>query len=180
MTKKSWFIILFLIVYKIPYLQLKDSYKKHVQQIKYEFPLWYRQVQALLQTQTVYNALLLSAAFAPKLIKVNLDKLLIALEKDPLNYDLYADFMKTYDLYEIERSMKQLYRFNTMTKIEISNAIKEEANRDEEMISKARRNKMLGQISKYAFLNFIPMLSVSFLFIFMMSLVFKAMMEGGG
>ncbi|HEY4537201.1 MAG TPA: hypothetical protein VIG45_01965, partial [Erysipelothrix sp.] len=120
-NKKLLFITV--LIYKIPYIKLCQRNKVQIEQLKYEFPLWFRQVHGLLQTNTVYNALCISRSFAPPLIKQELEVMLSKLEINPLDRSIYEEFMMQYDLYEIKKSMLSLYRMNFMNEDEIIEVI---------------------------------------------------------
>lgn len=176
-NKKLFFITV--LIYKIPYIKLCQRNKVQVEQLKYEFPLWFRQVQGLLQTNTVYNALSISRSFAPPLIKRELEVMLSQLDINPLDRSIYEEFMRQYHLYEIKKSMLSLYRMNFMNEDEIIEVIDINRISQYEALSKARTKKMCQRITALRFLSFLPMLSVSFLFIYLMRFVFQAMLQGG-
>ena len=173
------FFVLFLVFYKVPYVKLCNKNRLQIEQIKYEFPLWLRQVQGLLQTNTVYNALVISRSFAPALIKAELEVLISQLNRNPLDQTIYESFMSKYEIYEIKKAMRNLFRMNFMTPSEISTLIEDDRLYQHRSLSKARINKLKKNITSLMYLNFLPMISVSFLFIYMMKFVFQAMLQGG-
>lgn len=109
-------ISLFILMIKAPYLNLKRNLKKQANQLKFQFPIWLRQLQILIQTNTVVKSLELSLSTAPELIIDDLKLLIEQIEADALNLQPYLNFLKSYRLSEIERAMKLLYRYNTIGK----------------------------------------------------------------
>ena len=107
---------LFLFMLKKDDIKIKNQLLKEKNLLKFQFPIWLRQLQILLQTNTVSQSLHLSYDYAPKLIKIELKHFIQEIENDALNISPYLNFLKFYRLNEIERAMKLLYRYNTVGK----------------------------------------------------------------
>ena len=62
------YVVLFglIFVYKSPYLSLKHQAKRHIQLVRYQFPIYLRQLQILLQNNTVVNAVEHSLAYVDR------------------------------------------------------------------------------------------------------------------
>jgi hypothetical protein len=107
-------VICALIVIKWPEITLKRIYQRRLNQLKIEFPIWLRQLQILLQHNTVLQSLRLSQSHAPILFKVALKELVIQLENTPQDLSLYTSFLSDYQSIEVQRAMKLLYRYNAI------------------------------------------------------------------
>ncbi|MEG0265256.1 MAG: hypothetical protein RR641_04715 [Erysipelotrichaceae bacterium] len=103
-------------VLKKDYFKLKKTQKQQLKQLRFQFPIWLRQLQILIQTNTVSTSLLLSKENAPSLIKDDLDILIKELKEDAIHLQPYLNFLKRFRLSEIERAMKLLYRYNSVGK----------------------------------------------------------------
>lgn len=107
-------VVCALIVIKWPEVTLKRIYQRRLNQLKIEFPIWLRQLQILLQHNTVLQSLRLSQSHAPMLFKVALKELVIQLENTPQDLSLYTSFLSDYQSIEVQRAMKLLYRYNAI------------------------------------------------------------------
>lgn len=103
-----------IVVIKWPEITLKRIYQRRLNQLKIEFPIWLRQLQILLQHNTVLQSLRLSQSHAPILFKVALKELVIQLENTPQDLSLYTSFLNDYQSIEVQRAMKLLYRYNAI------------------------------------------------------------------
>jgi hypothetical protein len=103
-----------IVVIKWPEVTLKRIYQRRLNQLKIEFPIWLRQLQILLQHNTVLQSLRLSQSHAPILFKVALKELVIQLENTPQDLSLYTSFLNDYQSIEVQRAMKLLYRYNAI------------------------------------------------------------------
>ena len=91
---------------KIDELQAMSLEKAKIKQIKYQFPIWLRQIQLLLQNNTVLVALELSSKNAPPLIQEDLNQLIQQIQEDAIHIQPYLSFLNQYHLLEVERAMK--------------------------------------------------------------------------
>ena len=107
-------LLLLIFLLKIDYWKLKQNVKKQSRLLKFQFPIWLRQLQILLQTNTVSQSLRLSLDHAPMMIQKDLQILIEEIDKDALNITPYLNFLSAYRLSEIDRAMKLLYLYNTV------------------------------------------------------------------
>lgn len=103
-------------LYKQDYRKRKRIRKQQLNQLRFQFPIWLRQLQILLQTNTVAASLQISKETAPSLIAEDLDVLIEELAVDAIHLQPYLNFLKRFRLAEIERAMKLLYRYNSVGK----------------------------------------------------------------
>lgn len=110
-----FFLILMLTLsYKLPYLNLKKKYQNNLKALVYYFPIWLRQLQILMQNNTVYQALSISLNQAPVLFQPEIKILINKLSDNPLSYQAYEDFFGFYQVREIKKVMRLLYRYQTV------------------------------------------------------------------
>ncbi|TFG83846.1 MAG: hypothetical protein E4G74_00535, partial [Erysipelotrichales bacterium] len=110
-------IILILTVlyqYESSFLNMRMKSRKLKSQIRYQFPIYLRQIQVLLQNNTVVTSIERSLAYAPSLFQEEVAHLAAQLQAKPQDLDPYLDFLSFYELPEIARAMKLLYRYNTV------------------------------------------------------------------
>lgn len=172
-------ILVVIVSFKYPYWVLKKEVKRLISQVSYEFPIWLRQIQCLLQSNTVLNSVAQSIQGAPHLMKPYLEDLVLQLRQNPMNFKFYQDFMAHYDLWLIQNSMQNLYRYNFVNQNEAHKQLTMMNESTGVLLKSSQRKKQERYINSHTYLAFIPMLAVSFLFIVLMSLVMKGMFEGG-
>ena len=93
---------LFMFMLNIDGIKANNQLIKEKNLLKFQFPIWLRQLQILLQTNTVSQSLHLSYDYAPSLIKKELKRFIKEIENDALNISPYLNFLKFYRLNEIE------------------------------------------------------------------------------
>lgn len=177
---KNIFISVFflLFAFKYPYLKLKRQVKILSDKVSYEFPIWLRQVQCLLQSNTVLNAIEVSIERSPKLMKTYLEDLVCNLKEDPSNYVYYQAFMASYDIWGVQNAMQHLYRYNFVSQNEAYQQLMVLNLSTTSWLKKGRAMKYKSYIDSHTYLAFLPMLAVTFLFIILMALVMQGMFEG--
>ena len=166
-----------LISYLWPLFRLRSAVKKQSDLIRYQFPIYLRQLQILLQNNTVVKAIELSIPQAPTYLRKELDSLHDRLLSEPEKLVSYTAFMDRLDQPEIQRAMKWLYRFE--------NTGQKDAGRQfNRMI--ASTSKWLRQERQYAkqkklmlsqWLGMIPLIGVTLVFISAMMSVLMSMFE---
>lgn len=110
------FIVLVVLVYRWPYMKLVKRFNGSIQRLRYEFPIWLRQLQILLQSNTVAVSMEISIPMAPLMIRSQLHVLIQQIRQAPQQIDTYTDFLSGYRLMEVTRAMKLLYRYNAVEK----------------------------------------------------------------
>lgn len=168
-----WFIIgyllLLLILYKCHYWQLKQRYQNHVQQVRFQFPIWLRQLQILMQYNTVYQALKQSIPTAPLLFQPALMQLVTVLADNPLNYEAYLSFMAQFNIYEITKVMRLLYRFQTVGQQEATRQLNRILQTTSQMLKDQRKRKHEYWIQSKQWYGLVPLLGVTIVFLFLMA-----------
>lgn len=171
-------IALVLMAFKYPYFKMNKRVKALSEKVTYEFPIWLRQIQCLLQSNTVMNSMEESIERSPKLMKSYLKDLVIKLKEDPSNYEYYQSFMESYDIWGIQNAMQHLYRYNFVNQSEAFQQLMILNESTTAWLKDGRAKKYKTYIDSHTYLAFLPMLSVTFLFFVLMALVMQGMFEG--
>ena len=171
------FMGMILTTYMLPWFKIRSAVKQQTDLIRYQFPIYLRQLQILLQNNTVVKAIELSIPQAPPYLRHELSALYQRLLSEPEKLSSYTDFMRHVDQNEIERAMKWLYRFE--------NTGQKDAGRQfNRMI--ASTSKWLRQERQYAkqkrlmlsqWLGMVPLIGVTLVFISAMMSVLMTMFE---
>lgn len=172
-------LLLLMLLFKFPYLKIKREVKNLSQQISYEFPIWLRQIQCLIQSNTVLNSLAMTVDESPDLMKPYLKDLIESLRHNPSDLKTYQNFMALYDNWEIQNAMQHLYRYNYLSNESSYDQLSMFNESTSSWLRKSRNERYESFIKSHTFLAFLPMLAVTFLFIVLMSLLMKGMLEGG-
>lgn len=172
-------ISLFIFFLKKDYLSLKQQAKKKSNLLRFQFPIWLRQIQILLQTNTVSQSLKLSYEHAPNLIKNDLHKLIKEIEVDALNISPYLNFLKSYRLSEIERAMKLLYRYNTIGKDDAYIQFNRMIQTTTKWLRSEREQHHQDSLAIYEWFSMIPLVGVTILFLAIMCDVIINMFTNG-
>ena len=166
-------LTLSLIVYKIPYLKLKSEQQSRLKQLRFQFPIWLRQLQILIQTNTIVTSLSLSIETAPDLIKEDLNELIQAIEVDAVHLAPYLNFLHSYRLAEVERAMKLLYRYNTVGKDDAYMQFNRMIQTTTKWLRSERLNRNDSKLLVNQWWGMLPLFGVTVLF---MAIMFEIMM----
>ena len=98
------------IVFKIPYMQLKQYYKKHLHQIDVMLPYYLKSLEILIQHYTVPVAIGKSINDAPDIFKPGLREMIEKINSGDSSITPYMDFANTYPVRDSMRMMRLLYR----------------------------------------------------------------------
>ena len=96
--------------FKLPYLQLKNYYKQHLQEIDIMLPYYLKSLEILIQHYTVPVAIGKSIADAPDLFKPGLRRMIDRINSGDSSVDPYMEFANTYPVRDSMRMMRLLYR----------------------------------------------------------------------
>lgn len=165
-------------IYKMPYLRLKRDFNLRVKQLKYEFPIWLRQLQILLQNNTVVVSLEKSHEFAPQLIQNHLYEFTNKLKRDPQNLETYMSFLEDYQCVEVERAMKLLYRYNSVGKEDSMKQLNRMVASTSKWLREQRLDKQTNQAFMKQWWGIMPLFGVTIVFIAMMMQTFSHLLEG--
>ncbi len=141
--------------------------------------IWLRQLQILLQSNTVSQSLRLSLSHAPALIRHDLKKLIDEIDKDALNITPYLNFLSAYRLSEIERAMKLLYRYNTVGKDDAYLQFNRMIQTTTKWLRSEREEHHKDAMTIYEWFSMIPLFGVTLLFLAIMCEVIMNMFTNG-
>jgi len=100
------------VVFKIPYLDLKSFYKKHLNTIDSLLPYYLKSLEVLVQHYTVPVALARSIEDAPEVFQPGLKDLVAKIDAGDSTVDPYMDFANQYPVRDSMRMMRLLYRLS--------------------------------------------------------------------
>ena len=103
-------IVVGVVVFKLPYTQLKSYYKQHLHEIDVMLPYYLKSLEILIQHYTVPVAIGKSIADAPEIFKPGLRKMIDRINAGDSTVDPYMEFATTYPVRDSMRMMRLLYR----------------------------------------------------------------------
>lgn len=111
-----WVVFISMLVglYKMPYWNIKLKANKRILLVRYQFPIYLRQLQVLLQNNTIVKAIEASLDQVPDVMKRDIEDFHARLLVNPLDLSTYMSCMAQYRLPEIQRAMKWLYRYQSI------------------------------------------------------------------
>lgn len=183
-TKVSWsmqllFSALIVLVYRWPYLKLKKKFNESIQHLKYEFPIWLRQLQILLQSNTVAVSMEISIPMAPVMIRGQLGELINQIRQEPQKITTYTDFLSGYRLMEVTRAMKLLYRYNAVGQADSVRQLNRMITTTGKWLRQLRISDQSSKSALFQWWGILPLLSVTIVFLVMMMVTITSFMERG-
>lgn len=103
------FIIGF-VVFKYPYVKLKNYYKSNLNKINLMLPYYLKSLEILAQHYTIPVALAKSIDSAPEIFKAGLQRLVDKIDAGDSTVQPYMDFANEYPVRDSMRMMRLLYR----------------------------------------------------------------------
>ena len=103
------FILAFL-VFKYPYIQLRNFYRNHLNEVDSLLPYYLKGLEVLAQHYTVPVALARSIDDAPEVFKPGLREMVAKIEAGDSSVEPYMDFARMYPVRDSMRMMRLLYR----------------------------------------------------------------------
>ncbi|NLY63261.1 MAG: hypothetical protein GX074_05335 [Erysipelothrix sp.] len=174
-------IIIFLSIYEYmrPYLSLKNAYKQRIAELRFQFPIWLRQVQILLYNNNVLNAMDLSLVDAPKVMALDLVILLDSLKTNPNDIGAFSSFMSNYKIQEIERAMKLLYRSYVVDQKDANLQLERMIASTTKWMRDERLERNTNYLSKFEWVGIIPLFGVTIIFLVMMASLINSLFGKG-
>jgi hypothetical protein len=173
------FAFLIGLVYRWPYMRLKRKFDGSIQRLRYEFPIWLRQLQILLQSNTVAVSMEISIPMAPLMIRAQLHQLICGIKKAPQNIETYTDFLSGFRLMEVTRAMKLLYRYNAVGQSDAVRQLNRMITTTGKWLRQQRLQNQSMQSSLTQWWGILPLLSVTIVFLVMMMVTITSFMERG-
>ena len=103
-------VVVGVVIFKVPYTQLKSYYKAHLHEIDIMLPYYLKSLEILIQHYTVPVALGKSINDAPDIFKPGLRKMIDRINSGDSSIDPYMEFANTYPVRDSMRMMRLLYR----------------------------------------------------------------------
>ncbi len=103
-------IVVAVVIFKIPYTQLKGYYKQHLHEIDVMLPYYLKSLEILIQHYTVPVAIGKSIGDAPDIFKPGLRRMIDRINSGDASVDPYMEFANTYPVRDSMRMMRLLYR----------------------------------------------------------------------
>lgn len=103
-------ILVAVLVFKLPYLDLKSYRNKHMHEIDVQLPYYLKGLEILIQHYTVPVAIGKSIETAPPIFKEGLQKLIDSLDAGDDTIEPYMQFARDYPVRDSMRMMRLLYR----------------------------------------------------------------------
>lgn len=120
--------------YRFGYQALKDDMSKEIQSA---FPEWIIQIALIMQHDTVPMAIAKSYDSAPGILKPEIKKMLLALDEKPTSPVPFNDFMKFFNISEINEAMGALYSVMNAAGSDIDNEIRNVLTQNRKMTQRA-------------------------------------------
>ena len=168
-----------LIAYFLPILILERKARFKIKSIRYHFPIYLRQIQVLLQNNTVVKSIELSLEYVPDILRDDIVKLNDKLRLEPNNMSHYVNCMKQYNLVEIQRSMKWLYRYQNFGYIDAYSQFNRMLISTSKWLRQSRIENKNDSIQVYQWMGMLPLIGVTFVFISAMMSVVISLFERG-
>lgn len=163
--------------YLMPWIQLRSKVKKQADLIRYQFPIYLRQLQILLQNNTVVKAIELSIPQAPSYLRRELNALHQRLMSEPGRLGSYTAFMSHLDQSEIQRAMKWLYRFENTGQKDASRQFNRMIASTSKWLRQERQYAKQKRLMISQWLGMIPLIGVTMVFLSTMMSVLMTMFE---
>lgn len=152
-------------LYKFEYMRLKFKVNKRIRHIRYQFPIYLRQLQVLLQNNTVTKAIEASLDQVPTLFKEDIVLLHKRLLENPMNLNAYTDCMAQYELPEIERAMKWLYRYQTIGISDVNRQFNRMITSTSKWLRQSRLQAKDQSLTLYQWWGILPLFGVTIVFL---------------
>ncbi len=103
-------ILIAIIVFKLPYMDLKNYRNRHMHEIDVQLPYYLKSLEILIQHYTVPVAIGKSVETAPSIFKDGLQKMIDSINAGDSSIEPYMQFARDYPVRDSMRMMRLLYR----------------------------------------------------------------------
>lgn len=105
-------VVIAILVFKLPYMDLKNYRKKHMHEIDVQLPYYLKNLEILIQHYTVPVAIGKSVETAPPIFKEGLQTLIDSINAGDSSVEPYMQFARDYPVRDSMRMMRLLYRLS--------------------------------------------------------------------
>jgi len=165
--------------YESSFLRMRLQTRQLKSQIRYQFPIYLRQIQVLLQNNTVVTSIERSLVYAPSLFQEEVAHLAEELRERPQDLDPYLDFLSFYELPEIARAMKLLYRYNTVGQADSYHQLNRMIQSTSKWLREERVSRKQSALLVYQWWGMVPLFGVTLLFLSVMMNILMTMFGKG-
>lgn len=158
-------ILFIFFVYKFEYYRLQIRVQKRIRNIRYQFPIYLRQLQVLLQNNTVTKAIEASLDQVPELFKEDIVSLHKRLVDNPMNLNSYMACMAQYNLPEIQRAMKWLYRYQSIGLSDVNRQFNRMITSTSKWLRQSRLSSKEQSLAIYQWWGILPLFGVTIVFL---------------
>lgn len=156
-----WLPVMMLIFYKFPYLILKMHHTQNCNEVVAAIPLWVNQIYALIERNTIHNAIINSLSeHTPKAIRMDLEHLIEEIEYEPNSKEAYIQFLSRYKIDGFMDIMLKLYEFRNLSKDKLKYEIRNLNQSLSKIESLKRQNQFKNEVfvgdTCTCFIIFIP------------------------
>lgn len=126
-TLYSWCLLPFIMLAmtRLPYGYLCLRHTQNCNDVISAIPLWVNQIYALIEKNTIHNAILNSySSHTPKAIRQDLQELIHCIEVQPDDKEAYLHFLSRYHIEGFLDIMLKLYEFRSLSKEKLKYEIK--------------------------------------------------------
>lgn len=141
----------------------KKKYAKKVldKEILKAFPDWLRDLSLSLQTKTVRVAIQTSYDDAPYILKDAIKQITEEFKENPTDIEPYINFLKEYNLREVNQAMRMLYSLNSASRDDTNHQLNELIRKNAKMLEKSEKIKNENTTAIKGIMIFVPMLIAS-------------------
>lgn len=165
LLRLSVLLFMLIFIYMVPYYRLKNQVYQLIQQIRYQFPIYLRQLQVLLQNNTVVSAIEASLDQVPSLFKQDIMDLHQSLLMSPMDLNHYLNCMKIYELPEITRAMKWLYRYQSLGTQDVNRQFNRMIISTTKWLRQTRLDGKQQKLMVYQWWGMVPLFGVTLVFL---------------
>lgn len=148
----------FLFMFFWPKIDYKKKLKTVERSINKEFPIWLRDIALQLNSTVVVNAIHDSYAHSSVVMRPFIEQLLNDINDDPTSINPYNNFMKEFNIPEIQISMKTLYSIQSVGQEDATRQVSDLIVRNQAMLDHAEKIRNDDSIAVVQFMTNVPML----------------------
>lgn len=141
-------IVIGFLVFKSDYTNLKNFYKKHLNEIDSLLPYYLKSLEVLIQHYTVPVALARSIDDAPEVFKPGLREMIAKIEAGDSSVNPYMEFAQMYPVRDSMRMMRLLYRLGLGEQEKKHEQLNAFARTVSSLQNKAREQKYKARLEK--------------------------------
>lgn len=160
--------------FKWEYFKLVSAFNQKKKKVYESFPLWVSTLQILVVTNNITNTFKKSIPTCPKAFRKDLEEFVKEIEYDPENKEIYKNFLKRYEIPEVQEIIMDMYAFNRMDKKEIIYQFKSVNERLNKITNNIREKRQESSLFAISAMNSIPILTAS-IYILVVSMMQSAL-----